>query len=108
MKSYRPAVLFLVLVLAVPAALLAQKFSGSIRGNVTDPSGAMIADAEVTATNTGTGESLTTRANAEGEFVFPDLAIGVYNVEVKKAGFKNYVAKAWECTSPALLRLTPS
>jgi hypothetical protein len=96
MKSYRPAVLFLVLVLAVPAALLAQKFSGSIRGNVTDPSGAMIADAEVTATNSGTGEVLTERTNAEGEFVFPEVAIGVYEISVKKSGFKSYLAKGVE------------
>lgn len=93
MKIYRPAVLFLVLLLCVPAAVFGQKFSGSIRGNVTDPSGAVIADAEVAATNRGTGEVFSARTNGEGGFAFPDLPVGTYDVTVKQSGFKSYVAK---------------
>jgi hypothetical protein len=81
-----------VLVLSrVPA--YAQKTDGDIRGLVSDQSGAVVGGAEVTATNTGTGLTRTVTANDLGEFAITNLPIGIYNVVVKKAGFKEFVSK---------------
>ena len=68
--------------------LLAQAM-GSIRGTVSDSSGAVIPGATVTATSTGTGISRTQMTNQDGIFVFPGMPIGVYNIEISKPGFEN-------------------
>ncbi len=68
--------------------LLAQAM-GSIRGTVSDSSGAVIPGATVTATSTSTGISRTQMTNQDGIFVFPGMPIGVYNIEISKPGFEN-------------------
>jgi len=83
----------LCLCLCLSLPLSAQKYSGSIRGVVTDPTGAVIAGAQVTATNTGTGQSVTQTTNASGEYVLPELAPGTYSVQVKHPNFKEFIAK---------------
>lgn len=78
-------------VLISPA--FAQKTEGDIRGLVSDPTGAMLSDAEVTAVNTGTALTRTVTTNDRGEFAITNLPIGTYNIIVKKPGFKEYQAK---------------
>lgn len=48
----------------------------------------MITGTTVTCTNAGTGLSRTTETSTAGTFVFPDLPIGQYQVDVKKQGFR--------------------
>jgi hypothetical protein len=60
---------------------------GTIRGTVTDPSGAAISNAAVTATDTSTGIKRTETSNESGIFVFPDLPIGTYSLKIAAAGF---------------------
>ena len=67
--------------------LLAQT-SASISGTVTDPSGAAVADADVTATNLGTGAVRSGTSNATGFYTIPSLAPGDYLVNVRKEGFR--------------------
>src|SRR5580704_17503648 len=67
--------------------LLAQT-SASISGTVTDPSGAAVADADVTATNLGTGALRSGTSSATGFYTIPSLAPGDYLVNVKKEGFR--------------------
>jgi Carboxypeptidase regulatory-like domain/TonB dependent receptor-like, beta-barrel len=62
--------------------------TGSISGVVTDPSGAAIAGAAVTATNVATGTNRTTKTNGTGFYSFPSLKVGAYNVTVGHPGFK--------------------
>jgi hypothetical protein len=62
---------------------------GRIRGVVTDPSGAVIPKAKVTALNTGTGISTSTVSGADGSYEFLQLAApGIYNVSAEADGFK--------------------
>ena len=62
---------------------------GRIRGTVTDPSGAVIPKAKVTALNTGTGISVSTTSSADGSYEFLQLAApGIYNVTGEADGFK--------------------
>ncbi len=71
-------------------ALLAfgQTFRGGISGTVVDPSGASIAGATVKLTDTGTGVIRTTQSSSAGDFVFQDLPLGKYTVNVTEAGFQ--------------------
>jgi hypothetical protein len=61
--------------------------TGTIRGTVTDPSGAAIPNAAVTATATSTGVSRTAASDDSGIFVFPDLPIGAYSLKIAAKGF---------------------
>lgn len=62
----------------------------SLRGNVTDPSGAAIPNASVRLINTGTNATRTETTNAEGEYNFLQVTPGTYRVEVEATGFSNY------------------
>lgn len=66
--------------------------SGSVRGTVTDASGAVISGAEVTLTAYGT-EHISRTTNAAGIFVFPAQPVGSYELEVSVPGFRKAVAQ---------------
>src|SRR5215469_232663 len=86
-RVWRLAVRTAVLVLAIYTAALAQIDTGAIVGSVLDPSGAAIPKAAVTATNTATGEVLTTLSNSSGQYQFTGLRVGVYSVKAVAPGF---------------------
>src|SRR5215469_16585706 len=62
--------------------------SGDIAGVVTDPSGAVIPNAKVTATNDATGAVQNTNTNGEGFYRFSFLQIGSYTISANAAGFQ--------------------
>src|ERR1700761_1848083 len=72
---------------------LAQGY-GAISGTVSDPAGAVVPGATVTATQAGTGLVLSTTSNGEGTFVFPTLAPSVYDLSVSHSGFATYSERA--------------
>jgi hypothetical protein len=78
------------LTLTAPAAT-AQVVTGTIYGTVADPTGAGVPQAAVTATNIATGVSSTTTADAGGNYRFPSLTPGTYNIRVEKQGFDSSV-----------------
>src|SRR5215213_6266834 len=82
---------FLMLFLALPVS--AQKSSGQISGNVTDPGGAVLPDATVTVTQVGTGLQRTVTTNDDGNYTITDLPVGIYRVSVTKTGFKETFAE---------------
>jgi len=65
--------------------------TGAITGSVRDPSGAMLADASVEATNTNTLVSDQSTTNNVGLYRFPSLLPGTYSITVTKAGFEKYL-----------------
>jgi hypothetical protein len=65
----------------------AQTVTGSITGEVTDSSGAVIPNAHVTAQNTGTGVKTEAQTNASGAYTIRFLPIGPYTVIVAAPGF---------------------
>jgi hypothetical protein len=88
------ALLFFTAVVALvltPKAGWGQNVYGSITGVVTDTSGAAIADAKVTLTNTDTGEKRTIESDASGNYSFPNILPGRYKLEAEKTGFKKFV-----------------
>ena len=66
----------------------AQLNQGTLAGHVTDASGAAVAHAQVSARNLETGAVSTGESSDVGEFRFPALPLGTYNVSVTMTGFK--------------------
>lgn len=87
MKRFVVAVLF-VLSLAVVAN--AQTFRGTINGTVTDPSGGVVPNATVKATETATSIDHVTTTTTEGVFAFQDIPLGLYKVTITATGFPTY------------------
>ncbi|HZN11288.1 MAG TPA: TonB-dependent receptor, partial [Blastocatellia bacterium] len=83
--------LSLSIILCAPA--LAQTTSTTILGTVTDGSGAVIPNAKVTVTNTRTGVKREHTASSTGDYSFPLLDVGDYDVAVDAAGFTSEVRR---------------
>ena len=77
----------LAIIIGGPAAG-AQTFRGIIQGTVSDPTGAVLAGAKVTAHNMNMGTERSTVTNASGNFNLPELPIGTYSLTVEEAGFQ--------------------
>src|SRR5215467_3042698 len=87
--GYRVVCLLLLVVgLLLGSVSNAQRTQGTISGTVSDPSGAVIPNAEVTATMEGTGLKRTVMTNGSGFYTITNLDPGTYAVSVKMAGFK--------------------
>src|SRR5438270_6999999 len=87
---YSAAVLGLALIFSMPAA--AQRITGTLRGQVFDPTGAAVPGAQVTAMNQETGVSVKITTTSAGTYSFPSLIPGLYKVGVEAKGFKNFLA----------------
>ncbi len=77
--------------IAFVACALAQETRGTILGRVTDSSGAVIAGADVRATNVATGVAAAARTNDSGNYTIPYLLTGAYVIQAELAGFKRFV-----------------
>jgi hypothetical protein len=76
------------------SSLYSQSTYGSVTGSVTDTSGAVISDANVTLTNLGTAEKRSQSSGNDGLFTFVNLFAGQYRIDVEKQGFKHFVRTA--------------
>lgn len=88
-KSYY-SVLTSLCVLSFSLQLAAQQITGSLRGTVTDPSGAVVQNAIVTATQADTGLGRSTSSRRDGTYLLPELPVGHYRLEVVAKGFSKY------------------
>jgi hypothetical protein len=77
---------FLLLLLVLPCASFAQ--NATIVGTVTDPSGAVMPNVNVTITNIDTNWTRTIPTNDAGQYAASDIQIGHYNVKAEASGFK--------------------
>ena len=71
---------------------VADELYGRIRGNVTDPTGSVVPDVQLTATNVATGISKQSTTGADGDYEFLNLAIGTYDITATKSGFRTFKA----------------
>ncbi len=76
----------LSILLSMAATALAQSTTGTIRGTVVDPSGALVPQAQITINN-GAGFSRTLKSSPNGSFEVPHLAPGSYSVSINAMGF---------------------
>src|SRR6202167_848420 len=95
MSNLRRLAFVLVAVIAgvslVSLNLAGQQITGSIRGTVSDPSGAVVQTATVTARQVETGLTRVAITDHQGEYVLVELPIGHYQLEVQAKGFKTYL-----------------
>jgi hypothetical protein len=83
----------LIVLSVLSGSLSAQSIYGSIRGLVTDPSSAIVANAKVTLINEGTSAERSATTNTSGEYVFSQVTPGTYTVDVETQGFKKVQRK---------------
>jgi Carboxypeptidase regulatory-like domain len=74
-----------------PGHMAAQATNGAIVGTVADPTGAAISGASVKAVNAATSIEATAQSNSNGEFRFPNLPAGTYNITASASGFTPFV-----------------
>ncbi len=80
--------LFFVLLLALGAPGAQAQFNASLRGTVSDPSGAVVPGATVTLTNKDTNQNQTATTDASGIYTFNSLGPANYSLAVTATGFK--------------------
>jgi hypothetical protein len=78
---------------------------GGIQGTITDPNGAAVAKAQVTATNTETGVAVTHTTDNKGLYSISPLAVGTYNVEVTAKGFQRLLQENIEVDNSSMYGL---
>jgi len=71
----------------------AQSTGGRIRGTVTDPSGGAVVGAKVLLLNEANGTQRDSQASATGEYIFLEIPVGTYQIQVDHPGFKKYLRK---------------
>ena len=84
----RPMGVLLLFTIAAHAQIAG---TGTIRGTVTDPSGAVVPGAVVTVTNLATGVETRREATSAGLYVIQPLPAGVYKLSVNAPGFRSLV-----------------
>src|SRR3954469_11044347 len=73
--------------------LFAQGTSGRITGHSSDPSGAVLTNVMITATNQATGVGRSTQSNESGDYTFLDLPVGTYSLTFELSGFKKNIRR---------------
>ena len=86
----RPGLCALVAMLFA-STLLAQRITGTIRGTISDPSGALVPAASVTVRQVETGLTRTTSSDHTGNYLLLELPVGHYSLEITAKGFRKYL-----------------
>src|SRR3984885_11693800 len=99
---------FLLVLVAVTGAFQcawSQEVTASITGTVTDPSGAAVTGAAVTATSQERGQSYTVVSNDSGLYRIAQLPVGTYSLKVEKSGFSSVSHPAFVLTLNQVARV---
>jgi hypothetical protein len=81
----------MLLLISASLNIAAQQITGSIRGTVLDPSGAIVQAAKITAKQVETGLTRVVVADHQGDYLLVELPIGHYELEVQAPGFQTYL-----------------
>ena len=107
MKNYQKLALAvfaiaLLFIGATPAD--AQSLYGSVVGEISDPSGSVIAQATITLTNMATGQVYEAKADEAGRFAVSNVLPGDYDLKAGSAGFKSQTRKDIRVAAGAVTR----
>ena len=100
--------LSLVLLSLVPASLTAQISLSTIRGVVTDATGAVIVGAEIKIVETETSASRTSTTNENGDYELADMPTGTYRLTITAPGFTTFIAEDLVLRSNQIRRINGS
>jgi hypothetical protein len=93
-KVWKPTLFLLTLLfLLTPVAAICQLTTADILGTITDATGAVVPNANVTLTNLGTNETRNAQSNSSGDYSFNLLPVGHYSIAIKASGFKESITK---------------
>jgi hypothetical protein len=76
---------------SILSRIAAGQTNASLRGTVSDQSGAVVVGAKLTLTNTGTGIARTTTSGSDGSYLFDLVQVGKYKLTVEKGGFATFI-----------------
>ena len=93
MANLRKALCLLITLMAGWSAS-AQQITGSIRGAVVDPSGAVVQGASVSAKQTETGLMRTASTDRDGAYILLELPVGHYQLQVEAKNFQTMFRRA--------------
>jgi hypothetical protein len=83
--------LLLAILFVMPMMLFGQGYFGTLSGNITDPSGALVPGAKVTLVDQQKGYQFATTSDSSGRYVFTTLPPGLYTVSSEREGFEKTV-----------------
>jgi hypothetical protein len=104
----RSALCALAYLLLIGFGAYAQSDRGTITGTVTDPSGAMIANASIEAKNMQTGVAYRAASSETGNYTLAQLPAGVYQLTATSSGFKQFVRSGITVSTAQVLRIDVS
>jgi hypothetical protein len=87
------------------AAAFGQGANGTITGTVTDPSGAIVADAKVDVTNGANGQVYTAVSTNTGNYTVTQLPPGAYDLKIGVSGFKTYNRQGLDVAAGQIMRI---
>src|SRR5258708_6246860 len=110
MKRKSLVLLLVVLCVAfsIPAVHAQVAAGGAVVGTVTDPTGAVVPEADITVTSVGKQVKRTTTSNSQGFYDMESLLAASYNVTIKKTGFQTFVAENVKIDAGARVQLNAS
>ncbi|MBL8211155.1 MAG: carboxypeptidase regulatory-like domain-containing protein [Bryobacterales bacterium] len=103
-SAIRRALLVFTALTLVVLSLSGQSTTQSVLGLVSDSSGAVIPNAKITLTNTGTGIVQTATTNETGNYTFTLVPVGNYDVRVEADGFKTELVRNLRVETAAQVR----
>lgn len=87
-RRFRLLIILACLAMLVPALAWAQLYTGSVTGVVTDPSGAIVPNAQLRLVDEEKGFSFTATSDSSGRYVFRGVPNGTYKLSVEAQGFR--------------------
>ncbi len=93
MRFWKTQLGILIALLGITGLIWAQAETGQITGTVTDPTGAIVANATVKVVSTSTGAERTTTSSGSGDYAVANLLPGEYTVTVSSEGFTTFQQK---------------
>src|SRR5262245_15752314 len=83
--------LFVVTPFLILSTVARAQVTGTIRGNVTDSTGALVPEVEIEATHVSTNRKYTASTTEAGVYTLVSLPVGEYKVTAKRSGFKESI-----------------
>ena len=90
MRSLYRILFGILLAVLTSGAAMAQTFSATIAGTVTDPSGAVVAGAKLQLQNLAMQDTRLATSGSNGEYIFTNLLPGTYQISATATGFKDF------------------
>jgi len=94
-----------ICLLAVTFLAVAQTDRGSITGTISDPTGAVVANAAIEAKNVATGATYTATSTQTGNYTLPQLPAGSYEITVTVQGFKKFTRQGLALAPTQVMRI---